>query len=517
MTSTGIRNRKSSSVAMADEGAGAGAMTKNKDSYDDDVSQHPPPQAFADESSSGPRTAMSGAQVAKDEKRKSKLLVRVISGFGLIGIFSMCIYFGHIYVCGVVALGEFLLFRELVKVRYNGYYARVENTVPLFRTTQWAWFFVAIFYTYGDFISDVVQSNPDLHYAVPYVQYYKTVAFVLYSAIFVLTIATMQSGHVRFQLNQLCWTIVVLCLTLGQMKYLMHNIFNGLFWFAFPFLMVCCNDIMAYFCGIFCGRKFIDRPLIWFSPNKTWEGFIGGGICTVVVAWYLSRLLAQFTWMTCPVNDFQLFPSTLECPNSPTHHMFVEAQSIFPPQLFELFPKSLVKMIPGIVEICSVKPSEASLTANASGLLPVVLERCISGEDSQTFHHFEMVLKNVYPIQIHALWLGFFASVVAPFGGFLASAIKRAYGIKDFDSVIPGHGGVTDRLDCQFLMALCTWVHYNSFCRLTTISVSKMVYHYNMMNAAEKQQFLEAIVPSGAVDHELLRKFQEYALSGIAQ
>lgn len=498
---------------MADKGAGGGAAANSDES---DAASRPPPKPVADESS-GPRTAMSGAQVAADEKRGSKLLVRVISGVGLISIFSTCIYLGHVYVCGVVALGEFLLFRELVKVRYNGYFARVENTVPLFRTTQWAWFFVAIFYTYWDFISDVVQSNPDLHYVVPYAQYSKMVAFVLYSAIFVLTIATMQVGHIKFQLNQLCWTIVVLCLTLGQMKYLMHNIFNGLFWFTFPFLLVCCNDIMAYFCGVSCGRKFIQRPLIWFSPNKTWEGFIGGGICTVVVSWYLSRFLAKFTWMTCPVNDFQLFPTTLECPNSPTHHLFVEAQSIFPPQLFELFPKSLVKMIPGIVEICTVKPSEVTPMAKAGEFLPVVLDRCISGEESQTFHHFEMVLKNVYPIQIHALWLAFFASVVAPFGGFLASAIKRAYGIKDFDSFIPGHGGVTDRLDCQFLMALCTWVHYNSFCRLTTISVSKMVYHYHMMSGVEKQQFLEAIVPSDAADHELLRKFQEYALSGMAQ
>jgi phosphatidate cytidylyltransferase len=48
------------------------------------------------------------------------------------------------------------------------------------------------------------------------------------------------------------------------------------------------NDVMAYFSGITCGRKFIRRPFISFSPNKTWEGFIGGGIFTMVAAWYLS-------------------------------------------------------------------------------------------------------------------------------------------------------------------------------------------------------------------------------------
>lgn len=179
-----------------------------------------------------PRLAMSGQQVAMDENRKKKILIRATSGAGLILVFSTCVYLGHVYVCGIVALSEFLLFRELVKVRYNAYYNTIVDTIPLFRTTQWMWFSIAIFYTYGDFLSEVIQSNPDLHYLVQYSQYLNTVAFGLYSATFVMTIATMQVGHVKFQLNQLCWTIVVLCLTVGQMKYIMHNIFNGLFWYV---------------------------------------------------------------------------------------------------------------------------------------------------------------------------------------------------------------------------------------------------------------------------------------------
>ena len=42
-----------------------------------------------------------------------------------------------------------------------------------------------------------------------------------------------------------------------------------------------------------------------------------------------------------------------------------------------------------------------------------------------------------------------FASLMAPFGGFFASGFKRAFNIKDFGSSIPGHGGMTDRMDCQ--------------------------------------------------------------------
>jgi phosphatidate cytidylyltransferase len=245
----------------------------------------------------------------------------------------------------------------------------------------------------------------------------------------------------------------------------------------------------------------------------------------MIFAWYFSRFLTHYTWMVCPVNDFELFPSKLKCMDDGSiHHIFQKAQSIFPTQIFDIFPNYIVKMIPGIVEICNVK---------GDGIDPkeLILTRCTNisagestNQQQQVFHHFELIWNNVYPIQIHALWLGLFASVVGPFGGFLASAIKRAYGIKDFDSIIPGHGGITDRLDCQFLMALCTWVHYNSFCKLTTISVPKLIYHYNMMTIIEKKQFLEAIVPlSGVVTSnsdigieagkELLKQFQDYALS----
>ncbi|KAL3935109.1 MAG: hypothetical protein SGARI_003107 [Bacillariaceae sp.] len=56
------------------------------------------------------------------------------------------------------------------------------------------------------------------------------------------------------------------------------------------------------------------------------------------------------------------------------------------------------------------------------------------------------VFKKLYPLgKVDGLAIAVFASLVAPFGGFLASIIKRAYGQKDF--------GLVDRLDCQMLLA----------------------------------------------------------------
>ena len=42
-------------------------------------------------------------------------------------------------------------------------------------------------------------------------------------------------------------------------------------------------------------------------------------------------------------------------------------------------------------------------------------------------------------------------------------------------------------------MALYTWVHYNTFVRITTVSVPKMLYMFNLMKESEQQQLYAQI------------------------
>ena len=79
------------------------------------------------------------------------------------------------------------------------------------------------------------------------------------------------------------------------------------------------------------------------------------------------------------------------------------------------------------------------------------------------------------PFQCHALIMAAFASLVAPFGGFFASGFKRAFNIKDFGHSIPGHGGLTDRFDCQFIMGLFSYVYYSSLVRESRITVDMVM------------------------------------------
>jgi phosphatidate cytidylyltransferase len=79
------------------------------------------------------------------------------------------------------------------------------------------------------------------------------------------------------------------------------------------------------------------------------------------------------------------------------------------------------------------------------------------------------------PMQIHVFVFGTFASLIAPFGGFFASGLKRTFKIKDFGDSIPGHGGITDRMDCQFIMGFFAYMYYHSFIAVYKVSLGGVI------------------------------------------
>ncbi|KRT84590.1 hypothetical protein AMK59_658 [Oryctes borbonicus] len=213
------------------------------------------------------------------------------------------------------------------------------------------------------------------------------------------------------QFSLFAWTHVALLIVVTQSYLIIKNIFEGMIWFIVPVSMIICNDIMAYVFGFFFGKT----PLIKLSPKKTWEGFIGGGVSTVIFGFIMSTIMCRYPYFVCPISYNETEGMTIDCEPGA---LFTLEEYTLP--LFIADPLSMV------------------------GISPTVM---------------------LYPFALHSLSLSIFSSVIGPFGGFFASGFKRAFKIKDFGDIIPGHGGIMDRFDCQFLMATFVNVYISSFIR----------------------------------------------------
>jgi len=123
------------------------------------------------------------------------------------------------------------------------------------------------------------------------------------------------------------------------------------------FIMVWANDSFAYLSGMLLGKnKLFER----ITPKKTWEGFFGGLIATVLLSWFLFQ-----------------------------------------------------------------------------------------------YSGFESLLS--------WLILGVVVSVISVFGDFVESMFKRAAGLKDSGKIIPGHGGILDRIDSVLFVFPVVFVYFKLF------------------------------------------------------
>jgi len=325
----------------------------------------------------------------------------------MLGALMTIVALGHLATLGLVVLVQVMMFRELVNVRYR---SRRIKEIPLFRTTQWGWFWTCLIYSYGGaFYQEPLNSLVKSRFVLQLLPYVEFITLVGYSTMLIVVVLTLKKGYYKYQMGQLAWTIAVIVITVVQVHSFTNNIFNGLFWFLYPVSLVICNDSMAYFCGLALGRRLIRRQFVHISPNKTWEGFIGACFCTMLFAAVFPLALARWQFLTCPCTDLTANIFQISC----------DLPEVFTPALYAL---------------------------------PPWVSR-LAGTDTVT----------LLPIQIHGLGLGAFASLVAPFGGLFASAIKRTYNLKDFSDLIPGHGGVFDRVDCQLIMGLAANIYFSTF------------------------------------------------------
>ncbi|KNC50923.1 phosphatidate cytidylyltransferase [Thecamonas trahens ATCC 50062] len=360
-------------------------------------------------------------------ERWRKWVVRTITTWTLIGIFSLIVQQGPIAISVSIVLLQMVAFREVVNI---GYLWNVEKQLPLFRVQQWYFLLVAFYAVYGK--GTQLYLLPMMGEVVPgfgwTLNHHSFVAFCGWVCGFVVFVVSLRKGSYKYQVAQFAWTHMCLLLVILPNIFVIRNTFNGLFWFLLPSTLIFVNDITAYMWGFHFGRT----PLIQLSPKKTWEGFIGGGLCTLIWGFVFPAWLVSHEWLICP-------RAIESCTLNP----------VFTPTAYELQSALAASIL-------------AKLGFTVVGTAVVLI-----------------------PVQLHGLALAFFASVIAPFGGFFASGVKRAYNLKDFANLLPGHGGIIDRVDCQFLMATFTYMWYINFINKYDLSLPDLIVQLQSLSEGE--------------------------------
>uniref|UniRef100_A0A452XJX1 phosphatidate cytidylyltransferase n=1 Tax=Aegilops tauschii subsp. strangulata TaxID=200361 RepID=A0A452XJX1_AEGTS len=236
--------------------------------------------------------------LVSDRNKYKSMLIRTYSTVWMIGGFAFLVYMGHLYIWAMVVVIQIFMATELFNLLRK---SSEEKQLPGFRLLNWHFFFTAMLFTYGRFLSrelvNTVSSDHLLYKLVSgLIKYQMFICYFLYISGFVWFILTLKKKTYKYQFKQYAWTHMILLTVFAQSSFTVANIFEGMFWFLLPASLIVINDIAAYLFGFFLGRT----PLIKLSPKKTWEGFIGASVTTIISAFLLANVMGRFQWFTCP-------------------------------------------------------------------------------------------------------------------------------------------------------------------------------------------------------------------------
>ena len=329
------------------------------------------------------------------------LKIRVRWSLIIVSLFFLILFMGHFYSSLMVSFIVLAIFYELVDIPiFKDRNMEIKN----YYFTSWYILFLGLYYSYITTLKSRISFLTEYPIFYYLLKYHKFICFMLYCLGFIFFLQSLKKGYYRYQFRQFAYIHIIFMIFGYFSSMIISNIYNGMIWFLLPVSCVVVNDITAYFWGRMLGKHSLS-PL---SPKKTWEGFIGAFFSTLIWCYFFTKFLSRFKWLLCPVERLTIMPFNFDTLNCDINEL--------------------------------LKTYEFGFS--------------ILGK------HFTLSLTN---LQCHSIFIGLFASSIAPMGGLFASGFKRSIKIKDFADTIPGHGGVTDRMDCEMLNGAFVYIYLSQF------------------------------------------------------
>ncbi|XP_057665369.1 phosphatidate cytidylyltransferase, photoreceptor-specific-like [Diorhabda carinulata] len=331
---------------------------------------------------------------------KSNVIKRTVVGLSLLAYFALALFVGPPFIITNTLIIQIRSFQEVMNIALR---LKKLPHIPYFVEFVWYAIILANYFCFVETFAQYTQVIINKYWLLRIlVDFHKIISLLLYFLGLIFFLVTLKKEFMLQQYTLLFWIHFLTIILTVQSYLFIQNLYEGLIWLMIPFLSIIINDIFAYFVG----KNFGKTPLITLSPNKTVEGFVGGGIFTVLLGLFLAHIFCHYDYLVCPIKYYEADQKILRFTNCTRNYLFQ----------------------------------------------PIVYH--------VAYTNFSL---NYYPFLQHALYLTLFASIVAPFGGFFASGFKRAVDIKDFGNIIPGHGGFMDRFDCYFLMGTFVNVYISTF------------------------------------------------------
>lgn len=216
------------------------------------------------------------------------------------------------------------------------------------------------------------------------------------------------------------------------------------FWFAQYFFKASAAGMNGYFISLFV---MVIVTIIVTACSKTYVK--GNAISTIFVMMYPSAVLmfaVGINYFMSPDVGVSLLAS-LPYRNAGIALMFVV------PALTDVFAYQIGSAVKG-KKLCPKISPNKTISGALGGLLGGVVAACLVLLFTFLAVHFNanilglgMLTDAWWSTSVNFIILGFFGSVCDQAGDLFASLIKRRAGIKDYSNLLPGHGGILDRID----------------------------------------------------------------------